>query len=287
MQQQSFQFLSVFLIVFSVVSVWFKSKHTWWFISSLFIVQGFFFGVLQPVALVFIFALVGLLYWHKKNNGYDWLSFTLVVTFGLLLGTHSLSGFNNWYYADYKLSETVNTFSIWFNFDKIIFGFLVLSILFKDNLINSRYDFVDFSKKFLPIFLVGVSIIFIIGYVIGYVVFDFTWTTTFFIWALKNLFFTVIAEEVMFRGIIQAKLVQMLGGVWGLKGQYVAVLIASILFGLAHYNGGLNYVILSSMAGVLYGYIYLYTGKIEGAILSHFLLNTIHFVFFSYPFHLV
>jgi len=164
---------------------------------------------------------------------------------------------------------------------------LVLGILFKHLLIQTKHELTIFLTKFAPTFLVGISIIYTTGYLIGYVVFDFTWSTVFWVWALKNLFFTVLAEEMMFRGIIQTKLEQILSGFWGLKGKYVAVVIAGVLFGLAHYAGGVEYVILSSMAGILYGYLYLYTGRIEAPILAHFLLNAIHFIIFSYPFHLV
>ena len=35
--------------------------------------------------------------------------------------------------------------------------------------------------------------------------------------------------------------------------------------------------------GLGYGWVYLRTERIEASILTHFLLNCIHFVFFTYP----
>jgi hypothetical protein len=62
------------------------------------------------------------------------------------------------------------------------------------------------------------------------------------------------------------------------------VIFVGILFGLAHFPGGATYVIVASVAGIGYGYAYYLTGRIESAILTHFFLNSAHFLFFTYPF---
>lgn len=96
------------------------------------------------------------------------------------------------------------------------------------------------------------------------------------VFAFNNLLFTCVAEEVLFRGYIQRQL-----------GQYVpplvAIAIASILFGLAHFSGGLLFVLVATLAGGLYGLTYLWTGKLSAAVLIHFAFNFVHFVFFTYP----
>jgi membrane protease YdiL (CAAX protease family) len=40
---------------------------------------------------------------------------------------------------------------------------------------------------------------------------------------------------------------------------------------------------LATVAGIGYGYAYYQSGRIETAILTHFLLNAAHAVFFTYP----
>ncbi|MCI5120133.1 MAG: CPBP family intramembrane metalloprotease [Candidatus Electrothrix sp. AUS4] len=50
-----------------------------------------------------------------------------------------------------------------------------------------------------------------------------------------------------------------------------------------HYAGGVTYIVLATVAGLGYGWTYLRTEQLEASILTHFLLNCIHFVFFTYP----
>ena len=84
-----------------------------------------------------------------------------------------------------------------------------------------------------------------------------------------------------FRGLIQAQLgACFLGRRYG---SAVAIGISSLLFGLAHFSGGLPYVGLADVAGVGYGIIYQRSGRVEFSIAAHFLLNATHFLLFTYP----
>jgi len=61
------------------------------------------------------------------------------------------------------------------------------------------------------------------------------------------------------------------------------VIIASVLFGLAHYAGGTLYIFLATIAELFYGIAYHITGRLEASIVSHYVLNATHFIFFTYP----
>lgn len=65
-------------------------------------------------------------------------------------------------------------------------------------------------------------------------------------------------------------------------GNYLALVLASILFGLMH-MGGWIYVLLATSAGMFYGWIYQKTRSVEASIITHFLLNAMHFIGFTYP----
>ena len=93
-----------------------------------------------------------------------------------------------------------------------------------------------------------------------------------------------MAEEAFFRGFVQQKLMEKLSvklsarrAAWG------ATCIGAMLFGLAHFAGGPGYVLAATLAGLLYGVVYLYTGRLSMAIAVHFLLNILHLLFFTYP----
>lgn len=65
---------------------------------------------------------------------------------------------------------------------------------------------------------------------------------------LANLFFVSLAEEALFRGVIQQTLSRYLP-------PYVALLIAPIIFGFAHFAGGVLLVIFASLAGLFMAWL--------------------------------
>jgi membrane protease YdiL (CAAX protease family) len=117
---------------------------------------------------------------------------------------------------------------------------------------------------------------------IGYVKFDMKFPPQTYVFALNNLILVCIAEEAFFRGYIQKYLTSFCTRYQFSK--LLALAIASILFGFRHLAGGPAFIGLSAIAGLFYGAAYMKTGRIEASIITHFGLNLIHFLFFSYPF---
>ena len=99
------------------------------------------------------------------------------------------------------------------------------------------------------------------------------------IWSM--VFLTALPEEAIFRGVVQNWLARRLGG--ASRDGLVAAVIAGAIFGVAHFAGGPRYVVLATVAGIGYGWIYATTGSLAAAIAAHAGLNTLHFLFFTYP----
>jgi hypothetical protein len=59
--------------------------------------------------------------------------------------------------------------------------------------------------------------------------------------------------------------------------------LAAVLFGFAHAAGGWKYVVLATVAGAGYGWVYERTQRVEASVLAHWALNTAHFFLFTYP----
>jgi membrane protease YdiL (CAAX protease family) len=100
------------------------------------------------------------------------------------------------------------------------------------------------------------------------------------IWALNNLLLVTLTEELLFRGYIQGSLQR-----WLRHLPYhdaLAIVLASLLFGVAHIGAGREWAILAGIAGVGYGVAYR-LGGLPGAVLTHFGLNLLHFSLFTYP----
>jgi membrane protease YdiL (CAAX protease family) len=99
---------------------------------------------------------------------------------------------------------------------------------------------------------------------------------------LTNLILVAIPEEAFYRGFVQNQFVKWLPNtLWGKSG---ALIIASLIFMLAHLFWSPNPMVLgfTFLAGLLYGGVYMVSGRIESAILCHFLFNFVHMTFFSY-----
>ncbi|MFG6178482.1 CPBP family intramembrane glutamic endopeptidase [Halomonas sp. THAF12] len=101
-------------------------------------------------------------------------------------------------------------------------------------------------------------------------------TPWFAAFAVANLLNTCVAEELLFRGVLQRWLVARLGGALGLTA-------AAALFGLAHFPGGAGFVAVAAGAGLLYGLVYRWTGRLAWAVLVHWGVNLVHFTLFTYP----
>ena len=115
---------------------------------------------------------------------------------------------------------------------------------------------------------------------LGFVRFDPKLPNSLPLWIITNLLFDCVAEEALFRGFIQRNLsIRMRKIVYG---DYLAIICTSILFGLIHYPGGIKYMLLATVAGIGYGWIFDRTKRIESSIVAHFSLNLVHFIFFTY-----
>ena len=274
--------LVTFLTIVSTLFVWAKSSYLWIVIYTITLILGLQAGVFSPISFVFLGAMIGLVWFYQSKGKFSTLAFLGLVIFGILLSLHALPGFHNHQYLEaYQLNTNSGYFSIWFNYDKSLFGLLILGLVFQKQLVRSKQDFFKLIKQLFPVLILGLPLVYFCSVLLGYVVIDITFPTVFFAWALKNLFFTILAEELLFRGLIQTELSRRFPTKIG---DHISVIIAGVLFGTAHFSGGINYVFLATIAGCVYGYAYKITGRIEGAILAHFLLNVGHFIFFSYPY---
>lgn len=247
------------------------------------ICSGLFFGCLQPMALLWA-VLFGGSAWAltQSHLGLATKSMLFLVVFGLSGGlmTHQLPGFvNPKIIVDLRLSKNALPYSKHLNFDSALVGLCLLG--FFHHRLDNASGLLVMLKKMTPILLMTLAAVMALSLLLGYVHWQPKWTPVFFVWAWSNLFFTCIAEEAFFRGFIQGHLSQGLSKMR--YGQALAILLAACLFGLAHHAGGIKYILLATVAGIGYGLAYHRTLRIEAAILTHFTLNALHFLLFTYP----
>ncbi|OEK07723.1 hypothetical protein A8C32_16595 [Flavivirga aquatica] len=213
-------------------------------------------------------------YYQKKYI----LLFFLILALSIPLAFHfSILDFNNYrYLRNIILTGSSSPYSLYFNLDKTIVGMFIIGFCLE----YKKVEFLLILKLVVINLLLMGLIFFVLATVLGYSKFEPKLPYFTPVWVLVNLFFTCMAEEAIFRKLIQQRIHDSLSGKYALV---LSVLIASLAFGLAHFSGGIAYIVLASLAGMFYGYVYYKSKRIESSILLHFGFNLLHLLLFSYP----
>ncbi|ASW72984.1 hypothetical protein IQ37_09830 [Chryseobacterium piperi] len=214
---------------------------------------------------------------NKKYARYLYHSLAFVIfIISIVLFQHILPGFNNVLIFDkIQVSKDAVPFTMYFNIDKTLTGLILLLLV-----VPMNTHLKSALKKSWHLILAAILLLMGLSLLFNFVKFDFKFYSYFFIWALNNLLIVTMAEEVLFRGFFQRHL-----SLLPIKHrEVIAVFIAALAFGALHWQGGIEYVLYAVIAGAMYGLIYQKSKNIFLNILSHFLLNLIHIIFFTYPF---
>ncbi|WP_077338391.1 CPBP family intramembrane glutamic endopeptidase [Pseudocolwellia agarivorans] len=268
------------LLFISIVSVFIKPKVAW-FSIAITLISAFILDSISLVGIGVLAVLFSLAFIANKNS-HRWVKAiltSLVILLCIGLAAHLLPGFNNLLVLD-KVNKSINSsdFTLYLNLDKPLILFALLLMMPTVLLSNDKPRYCERigSLQLFLLVTVGFIVIFTLASIIPLIQFEPNIPNWWWLFALNNLLLTCVIEEVFFRGYIQQKLAIFFNPIAGL-------FIASLLFGVAHFAGGLAYVLIATLAGVLYGFIYHVTGKITYAILGHFILNFIHLSLFTYP----
>ncbi|OBT16310.1 CAAX protease [Vibrio sp. UCD-FRSSP16_10] len=204
--------------------------------------------------------------WRKYS------AWVVVIAWCAGLALHLLPGFDNLHVLDnVRTGPNSITFNLYLNLDKpIIFFALLLAypqLLGQNKTLNPRAIITSllFLSTLLPI-----------AVMMGKIGIEVTIPAWWWLFALNNLLLTCVVEEAIFRGLIQQSLTSKFD--WK-----IALAVASGLFGFAHIAGGLAFVIFATLAGVGYGMMFHLSGRLWIAVLTHFLFNFCHLLFFTYP----
>lgn len=282
-------YLTYGLLALAVLGLWLPSprlggREAWpWAVGlALASVAGLATGYLDWRAPLAILA-HGLLAWFARQATQAWRRVPLLVLTGVaafLFALHRMPGFHNAVLASgIRVSRGAPPFTLHANFDTAAAG-IVLMGLFCPR-IACGADWLAMLRRVWPVVLATLIAVLGLGYAAGYVRFDPKWTPWTGAFLALNLLFTCVTEEAFFRGFLLERFARAWAG-WR-HGRLAAVLLSTLLFGLAHAAGGPALVLLASVAGFGYAAAYLATRRIEGAILTHFALNAVHFLAFTYP----
>jgi uncharacterized protein len=265
--------IAVAALLVSVVSLWISPLAALVAVAGT-ISAGYIAGVMHGLAALWLLALAGSAWSLRTAHGWPRLAaIGLAGTLGLLLGLHILPGFSNpVLIRDAVLASDALPYTQYVNFDKTLAAVLLLGCSGWTPL-RSTGDWRRALRLAVP-WIIGTVVVAMAGSLaLGFVRFEPRWSAIFVAWAAINLLTTCVSEETFFRGLIQREI----------KVDGIALVASAGLFGLAHIAGGWPYVLLATLAGVGYATVYRVTARLEMAILTHFTVNAVHFLLFTYP----
>lgn len=238
------------------------------------------YGQLSALAAVSIALLViaGYAVRQQRKPWARYLGHGLFIVLALSLAMHWLPGFYNGRGIDpQRFTRDAVPFSMYLNQDKPLIGFWLL--LACPWIVARRSLRLTLCVTALALTLTAVAAL---G---GAVLLGITswapkWPEQSWLWVLNNLLLVTLVEEALFRGYVQGGLSRRLKHLP--YGDNLALLLASLLFGLVHLGAGWQWTLLAGIAGVGYGLAYRF-GGLGAAVMTHFGVNLVHFGLFVYP----
>lgn len=227
---------------------------------------------------VALLLLAGFAVRQPKIQAGRYIGHGLFIVLALALAMHWLPGFYNGRGIDpQRFTEDAVPFSMYLNQDKPLIGFWLLLVC--PWIVGRRSLRLSIYATALALTL---SVVLALGgaLLLGVISWAPKWPDHTWLWVLNNLLLVSLVEEALFRGYIQGGLSRRLKHLP--YGENLALLLASLLFGLVHLGAGWQWVLLAGLAGVGYGLAYRF-GGLGAAIATHFGLNLLHFGLFTYP----
>ncbi|SAL44518.1 abortive infection protein [Caballeronia cordobensis] len=210
-----------------------------------------------------------------------WLRYAghaLFIALAVALSLHWLPGFHNpRVIGPERLSAEAVPFTMYLNLDKPLVGFWLLLAW---PWTRPRHGTLASMKAGMAS-LAGTTIVcLLLALALGMVRWEPKWPSSTWLFMLNNLLLVTMTEEAFFRGYVQGGLSRLFKRF--AYGDIIALMIAALVFGLAHFPGGWHWIVLASLAGIGYGLAYRF-GGLAAAIVAHFGLNAAHFLLFTYP----
>ncbi|PLR23598.1 CPBP family intramembrane metalloprotease domain-containing protein [Pantoea endophytica] len=239
-------------------------------------ILGLFQDVLDWPAMLLLGAIAVIAWIRVENNArwIQWVSEVALVAIAIGLFVHFFPGFKNpRQVEDVQAGPLSLPFSFSYNFDKALIPFVLLICL--PQLFRTQSAPPRLKILWLAL-LAAIPLLLYVAVQLGGLAVEPHWPEWLGSFMLANLFFVSLAEEAFFRGYLQQRLRQHIGAV-------AALLLTSLLFGLAHFPGGPLLMIFATLAGLIYGLAWQWSGRLWVATGIHFLFNMTHLLFFTYP----
>ncbi len=225
----------------------------------------------SSVIIIFILSFSGYHFIQRNGDKSTVLRIILLMLVFWALFSEDYEGKILRFSGQLEILKTHQQFIINLNFEKILAAILLAAYQ-----LNPQFSL----KYWKKVFASGWSILFLVYIalllpliILLHILMDLNISNIHLATLLLNAFLVSFAEEVLFRGILQNWLTQIVRIKIGPSASWIAILLVSIIYGLFHAKFGIFIIFFSCFVGGAYGYIYRKSGKIEVPILMHFAIS--------------
>lgn len=202
-----------------------------------------------------------------------WLGGTLLAS--LALAAHALPGFSPLPLAEPRpISPDAPPYALRLSWDKLLVGVTLLAWWWRQPRQPVAQPALTWCWALATLLTVPA-----LALALGVVAWQPKWPAELAVWLALNLGVTALAEELLFRGLLQGALVERLGAARGIG-------LTAALFGLAHAPFSATFALVAGVAGLGYGWVLQLSGRLAAAVLLHAAVNLLHFLLLSYPLRL-
>jgi membrane protease YdiL (CAAX protease family) len=256
--------------------------HAWLFLLLIASAWAEVAGIIGAAGLATLAALLGVA-WTARGAGARVRGglLALVAIGSLALSLHVVPGVGIARWAPVRLTPDAVAFTPGLNFGKASAG-LVLFALVAPRL-AAWAELRPIWKPTIGVAAIGTCVTVGAAIAMGYTRFEPKLPPETAVFLLANLFFTCVAEESFFRGLVQEEMHRAAERARMCWLHVAAVPLSAVVFGAAHAAGGMQYVLLATLGGFANALAYARARKVEASIFTHFALNATHFIFFTYP----
>ncbi|WP_159972316.1 CPBP family intramembrane glutamic endopeptidase [Pseudomonas sp. 8Z] len=200
---------------------------------------------------------------------------TLVLLASIALAAHLVPGFTaSELWPPRTISQDAPPYALRLSWDKALVGMALLAWwLGRPSPAHGDW------RRALPFSLTTLLLTPPTAWLIGVVAWQPKWPDGLLLWLAVNLGVAVLAEELLFRGLLQPALITRLG-------TWPGLLLTAALFGAAHLPFSPTFALVATLAGLGYGLVFQRSGQLRWAIALHVGVNLLHFLLLSYPLRL-
>lgn len=250
------------------------SLHLRLLLPGLGLALGFALGFIQPLGLLIGAGFIVLVLFAQPYLPRA-LWCILVVLTSLAFAAHLLPGFSPWpLWPARQISSDAAPYTLRLSWDKLLVGLTLLAWW-----LGQTHK--PYPRPLLAATVVLATLITVptLALMLNLVDWQPKWPDGLWLWLAVNLGVAVLAEELVFRGLLQTRLIAWLG-VWP------GILLTTLLFGAAHIPFSPLFALVAGVAGLGYGLLFHYSGRLSLAIALHLAVNVLHLLLLSYPLRL-